>query len=157
MLSLLLFIAPLISWSEVKAFLSSRKFEVVENAHAKPGGTLYERFMTAKATLPQEYQSTCLAFHGTPEENIPNICEKGYDAAKRKRKVHGPGEYFAITPEIPLKYCGGGKKMLLNELLLGKVGVHHTRPTKNQGIIVMKNPEHELPRFIVTVIDKLIT
>lgn len=152
----ILTIAPLISWSKVKKFLercsSNRKFEVTENVHAKPGGTLYVKFMAAKAALPSKYQSTCLAFHGTPEANIQNICKVGYDANKRKRELHGPGEYFAITPEIPLQYCRGGNKMLLNELLLGQEEVHHTKTKK--GIIVMKNPEHELPRFIITVIDK---
>lgn len=142
----------LTSFSDVKTFLrqcSKLKVEdITENVHAKPGGVLYEKFMTARGGLSHKYQHTCLAFHGTPEANIPNICKNGYDTSKRKRQRYGPGECFAATPEIPLKYCGGGKMLLLNELLLGQEDIHHTR--SDRGIIVMKYPEHDLPRFIIT-------
>ena len=37
--------------------------------------------------------------------------------------------------------------MLLTELLLGQQGTHHTR---DGDIIVMKDPAHDLPRFIIT-------
>ena len=96
--------------------------------------------------LQVKLRNTILAFHGTAEGNIQSICNNGYDPSRRKGQALGPGEYFAVSPGTPLGYCSGGKKILLNELLLGKHGTHHTR----QGdIVVMKNPAHDLPRFII--------
>ena len=122
---------------------------IKENDHAKPGGALYNKFVGARNSLPGSDRKTCLAFHGTPEQNIDNICEKGFDASKRNThgQSYGIGEYFASTPSIPLGFTQGGKKMLLNELLLGQNVVHHE---KHGEIIVMKDPAHDLPRFIIT-------
>ena len=36
--------------------------------------------------------------------------------------------------------------MLLNELLLGQGGVHHTQ---HGDIVVMKNSNHDLPRYVI--------
>lgn len=135
----------------LKRSWTSKDFKVVnisENIHAKPGNVLYEKFIAARNHLPQQYRKTCLAYHGTPEKNIVSICENGYDSRKRNKQKWGPGEYFAVTPEITLRCCEGGKKILLNELLLGQEEIHHTR--SKLGIIVMKNPEHDLPRFVIT-------
>ena len=96
--------------------------------------------MEATSFRSKEY--TILAFHGTAEVNIQSICNNGYDPSRRKGQALGPGEYFAVSPNTPLGYCSGGKKILLNELLLVQHGTHHTR----QGdIVVMKNPAHDLP------------
>ena len=137
--------------SDVKTFLKTFSnlivVEIRENEYAKPGGVLYKKFIATKNALPQSDRKTCLAFHGTSEENVDSICKEGYDPGRRSGQAYGPGEYFATTPNIPLSYCKGGKKMLLNELLLGQDNVHHT---KTGDIIVMKNPEHDLPRFVVT-------
>ena len=136
---------------EVEKFLktfSDLKVESIgENPHAKPGGVLYKKFIAAKNSLPKDSQQTCLAFHGTAEANIDSICASGYDSSKRSGQAYGPGEYFATTPSVSLSYCSGGKKMLLNELLLGQPGVHHTQ---SGDIIVMKDPSHDLPRFVIT-------
>ena len=145
-------LAILTSKSEVEKFLQqfSTKLTVVdleENDHAKRGGVLYNKFKDARDKLPQQDQKTCLAFHGTNQSNIPSICANGYDQTKRSGQSYGPGEYFATSPSIPLGYCRGGKKLLLNELLLGKEGTHHT---KSGDIVVMKHPEHDLPRFTIT-------
>ncbi len=123
--------------------------DISENPHAKVGGMLYEKFITARNILPQSDRKTCLAFHGTPESNISSIiCANGYDPSKRSGQAYyGPGEYFAATPGTSMSFCRGSKKMLLNKLLLGQSGVHHTR---TGDIIVMKNPEHDLPRFVIT-------
>ena len=119
-----------------------------ENDHAKPGGTLFNRFKNAFDSLPKQHQTTCLAFHGTAEKNIQSICANGYDPKLRSGQAYGAGEYFATTPDVSLAYCrGGGKKMLLNELLLGQSGAHHTQ---HGNIIVMKNPDHDLPRYVIT-------
>lgn len=145
------YIAILTSKSNVLKFLHGfgalTVVDLEENDHAKPGGVLYNKFVDARNHLPQNCRKTCLAFHGTPEANIQNICKSGYDPSRRCGQAHGPGEYFATTPDIPLGYCGGGKKMLLNELLLGQVDQHHK---KTGNIVVMKNPEHDLPRFVIT-------
>lgn len=146
--------APLIDMSDVKAFLNQfgnlKVAAIYENDHAKSGGVLYKKFMAARKALSQSDQKTCLAFHGTSEANIPSICKEGYDETKRSCQAYGQGEYFAATPDLPLSYCKGGKKMLLNELLLGQEGVHHT---KHGDIIVMQNPEHDLPRFVITFLS----
>ncbi len=140
------------SQGEVDVFLKSfnKSLKVVsieENAYAKPGGDLYKKFVRAQSGLPESDRNTVLAFHGTADENIASICSHGYDDSKRSRQLHGEGEYFAATPDISLRYVTGAKKILLNELLLGQHGVHHT---KHGGIIVMKYPAHDLPRYVIT-------
>lgn len=120
---------------------------MTENVHAKPGGALFNKFKSTMMSLPQGQRQTCLAFHGTAESSISSICQNGYDPKRRSGQAYGTGEYFATSPTIPLGYCKGGKKMLLNELLLGQNGTHHT---KHGDIVVMKNPSHDLPRFVIT-------
>lgn len=141
----------LTSHSEVQKFLSKfSNLTVVsldENTHAKPGGQLFNRFKNAFDSLPKDQRKTCLAFHGTSEGNIQSICSNGYDPKLRSGQAYGPGEYFATKPDIPKNYCKGGRKMLLNELLLGKAGTHHTQ---HGDIVVMKNPDHDLPRYVIT-------
>lgn len=143
--------AALISMSDVQAFLKQfsglNVLHILENEHAKLGGVLYKKFMAARNNLPPGYQNTCLAFHGTPEKNIPSICKEGYDPSKRSAQAYGPGEYFASTPNTSMSYCQQGKKMLLNELLLGQEGLHHK---KTGDIIVVQYPDHDLPRFVIT-------
>ena len=119
---------------------------LIENQSAKSGGRLFQRFQSAWRGLSSNYRQTILAFHGTPEANIQSICSNGFDPSKRSGQAYGPGEYFAKTPGVPMGYCQGGKKMLLCELLLGQVNVHHTI---HGDYVVMKNPAHDLPRFIV--------
>jgi hypothetical protein len=137
--------------ASVKKFLDGfsklKGYTITENQHAKSGGVLFNHFKQKWNSLPKTQRTTCLAFHGTAEKNISNICQNGYDPKLRSGQAHGTGEYFATTPDIPLGYCKGGKKMLLNELLLGQQGTHHT---KHNTIIVMKDSAHDLPRFVVT-------
>ncbi|XP_064382488.1 E3 ubiquitin-protein ligase NEDD4-like isoform X2 [Halichondria panicea] len=145
----------LTSMPEVQKFLQKfsdlKVASMKENDHAKPGGALFNTFRSAMMSLPTSQRNTCLAFHGTSESNIDSICSTGYDQKKRSRQVNGAGEYFATSPIIPLDYCNGGKKLLLNELLLGQNGTHHTtHHTKKGDIVVMKNPAHDLPRFVIT-------
>ena len=135
----------------VDAFLKqfSSVFNVVnlvENPSAKSGTQLFKRFQTAWKGLNPNKRKTMLAFHGTPEANIQSICTNGFDPSRRKGQACGPGEYFAKTPTTSLGYCGRGKKMLLCELLLGDVNTHHTI---HGDIVVMKDPAHDLPRFVV--------
>ena len=123
-----------------------RVVNLVENQSAKSGGNLFRRFQSAWRRLGTDQRQTILAFHGTPEANIQSICTNGFDPTRRSGQAYGPGEYFARTPGTPISYCQGGKKMLLCELLLGQANVHHTL---HGDYVVMKDPAHELPRFIV--------
>ena len=138
----------------VKKFLDGfpnpklKGYTITENPQAKSGGALFKKFKQKWDSLPKGQRVTQLAFHGTAEKNISSICQNGYDPKLRSGQAYGAGEYFATTPDIPLGYCKGGKKMLLNELLLGQPNVHHT---KHGNIIVMKDPAHDLPRFVVTL------
>ncbi|KAI6646716.1 FAD-linked sulfhydryl oxidase ALR-like isoform X1 [Oopsacas minuta] len=131
----------------LKTFPNIIVTDIKENPHAHPGGALFKLFKEKYKSLAKDNRNTALAFHGTPEANIDSICQNGYNASLRKGQAHGPGEYFATTPDISLSYCRGGKKMMVNELLLGTPGQHHTQ---NGGIIVMKDPAHDLPRFVIT-------
>ena len=131
----------------LKQFSNLTVTKVEENSHAKPGGALFNKFKNKYLSLPKHQRKTQLAFHGTPEANIQSICTNGFDPSKRSGQAYGPGEYFAVSPGIPMGYCGGSKKLLLNELLLGQQGTHHTR---HGDIIVMKDPAHDLPRFVIT-------
>lgn len=140
------------SYSQVQTFLKQfsnlKVVSIDENPHAKPpGGTLFQRFKNAYDSLPKHEQQTCLAFHGTSAANVDSICKNGYDPSRRSGQALGPGEYFATTPDTSMGYCRGGKKMLLNELLLGQSGTHHTQ---HGNVIVMKNPAHDLPRYVIT-------
>ena len=131
----------------MQKFGNLRVVKIEENSHAKPGGALFAKFKRKYLQLPKHQHTTQLAFHGTAEANIQSICTNGFDPSKRSGQSYGPGEYFAVSPDIPLGYCQGGKKMLLNELLLGQHGTHHTQ---HGDIIVMKDPAHNLPRFVIT-------
>ena len=153
--SSLLFTARLLTdISEVQRFLNGFKksltiVRIDKNPEAEPGGQLFKDYKAKALALPKHQRKSCLGFHGTAEANVPSICKNGYNRGLRNMhgQVHGAGEYFATTPRIPLQYCSGGKKMLLNELLLGQSGVHHTQTGE---IIVMKDPAHDLPRYIIT-------
>ena len=142
----------LTGYSEVQNFLNKfsnlKVVSIDENPHAKaPGGQLFQRFKSKMLSLPKHQRNTCLAFHGTAEGNIQSICQNGYNPKLRSGQAYGTGEYFATTPDIPLGYCKGGKKMLLNELLLGQQGTDHTQ---HGAIVVMKDPAHDLPRYVIT-------
>ena len=134
----------------LKKFPNLKVISIKENENAKPpSGKLFKRFKQAYDKVPEEQRRTCLAFHGTGEDKIDSICTNGYDSSRRGTsygQVYGAGEYFAADPSTSLRYCKG-KKMILNELLLGQNGVHHTQ---YGNIIVMKHPDHDLPRFVIT-------
>ena len=132
-------------------FSNLKIIRMEDNIQAKPpNGALYKRFQAKAQSLPSNQRKTCLAFHGSSAQNVTSICQNGYDPKLRGRQhgqAYGTGEYFATTPDISMGYCCSAKKMIVNELLLGQSGVHHTQ---SGNIIVMKDPDHELPRFIIT-------
>ena len=135
----------------LKKFPNLKVVSIIENDNAKPpSGKLFKRFKQAYDQVPKAQRRTCLAFHGTAEDKIDSICTNGYDSSRRGTsygQAYGAGEYFATDPSTSLSYCRRGKKMILNELLLGQNGVHHTQ---HRSIIVMKYPDHELPRYVIT-------
>jgi hypothetical protein len=137
--------SDVMTWLE--AFTSIKVVDLSENDAARNGGELFKRFQAAYKGLPQDQRKTILAFHGTPEANISSICSNGFDRSRRGAhgQAHGAGEYFATTPDISIGYSSGNK-MLVCELLLGQADVHHTQ---NNTIVVMKNPDHDLPRFVL--------
>ena len=129
----------------LKEHASSLKIKSVEdNEHAKPGTPLYERFM--KSWMSVEDSTVKLCFHGTPEQNILNICQKGLDPGKRLRQACGPGEYFAVNASTSLGYCCGGRKMLVVAVIMDRTGLTQN----NDSIVVVHKPEHQLPLFVVT-------
>ena len=133
----------------LKQFKTLKVKNIEENPNASPPDKkLFKKFHEAWKKLSSDQRQTVLAFHGTPEKNIKSICDNGYDSSKRCIQAYGAGEYFATEPSISMGYCCAGKKMLLNELLLGSENVHHTKA--NGGTyIIMKDPAHELPRFVI--------
>lgn len=136
---------------EILANLTVVSMDENPNAVA-PGGKLFQRFKSKMFSLPKDQRETCLAFHGTRENNIESICKKGYDPKLRRRQKFGKGDYFATTPDVSMKYCDGGKKLLLNELLLGQLGKHSIQYGGKQygNNFVMRYPAHSLPRYVIT-------
>ena len=132
----------------LKQFGNLTVVSLVENPSAKPGGGLFKKFHAAWKRLSHPHRKTALAFHGTASTNISSICSQGFDPSKRGQhgQASGPGEYFATDPHTSMGYCSQGKEMLVCELLLGQEGTDHT---KHGNVIVMKQPDYELPRFIL--------
>ncbi|XP_062589325.1 uncharacterized protein LOC134250975 [Saccostrea cucullata] len=110
-----------------------------------------------------------LAFHGTKVENITKICETGFRVPGDKGFQHrtdtgwyGKGVYFSEYPDYSMGYIQGAEKLLLCQVLPGKVFhckklIHgaaltkghdsHTSPDKKE--LVIFNPGHILPSYIV--------
>ena len=91
----------------LKTFPNLVVTDIKENPHALPGGGLFDLYKEKYKSLAKNNRKTSLAFHGTPEANIDSICQNGYNASLRAGQAHGPGEYFAITPDISFSYCRG--------------------------------------------------
>ncbi|XP_033761484.1 uncharacterized protein LOC117343249 [Pecten maximus] len=110
-----------------------------------------------------------LAFHGTDEKNINPICETGFKVPgdtgfKHKTDTgwYGKGVYFSEFPAYSMGYIHGSTKLLLCQVLPGKVFqctklIHgaalekghdsHTSPDKME--LVIFNGNHILPSYIV--------
>lgn len=91
----------------LKTFPNLKVTDIKENKEAKPGGALFTKFKDKYKKLPAAKRNTIMAFHGTQAANIDNICKNGYNTSLRTGQAHGPGEYFATTPDISLSYCRG--------------------------------------------------
>ncbi|KAL5007522.1 hypothetical protein ScPMuIL_016328 [Solemya velum] len=110
-----------------------------------------------------------LAFHGTNIENIPKICQGGFlvpgeTGFKHKTDTgwYGKGVYFSEFPGYSMGYIAGSTKLLLCQVLPGKVYectklIHghalmkgydsHMSPCKKE--LIAFNSHHILPSYIV--------
>ena len=81
--------------------------DVKENPHAQPGGALFNAYKEKYKSLAKGNRKTAMAFHGTVDANIDSICQNGYNPALRRGQAHGPGEYFATSPDVSFSFCRG--------------------------------------------------
>lgn len=117
----------------------------------------------------EELSYPVLAFHGTKVENITKICETGFKVPGEKGFKHatdtgwyGKGVYFSEFPDYCMGYIKGADKLLLCQVLPGKVFhckklIHgaplskgcdsHTSPDKKE--LVIFNSYHILPCYVV--------
>ena len=111
---------------DIHAFLrraaSQLKIEKIEpNPAAMPGETLYERFKEAHNAASDK--SIRLVFHGTGASNIEQIAREGLDPSRRSGQAYGPGEYFGTDLNTSLRYCRGGRQVLVFAVLLDPSGL----------------------------------
>ncbi|CAF1352093.1 unnamed protein product [Rotaria sp. Silwood1] len=134
---------------------------------------LINKFNQAREELKkkrgEEYSYPILAFHGTAITNIQPICEKGFKVPGQEGFQHatdtgfyGRGAYFSEYPGFSMGYIKGATKLLLCQVLQGKV-YHctqlimgsdlkegydsHCSPTK-QELIIFRS-DYILPQYIV--------
>lgn len=122
-----------------------------------------------KAKRGDECSYPVLAFHGTLETNILPICEQGFKVPGSDGHSHrtdtgfyGKGVYFSEYPGYCMGYIKGASKLLLCQVLPGKVYnctklIHgaalkagfdsHTSPDKKE--LVIFNKYHILPSYVV--------
>ncbi|XP_048239190.1 uncharacterized protein LOC124148675 [Haliotis rufescens] len=135
--------------------------------------TLVKRFKDArqhlKKTRGEDNSYPVLAFHGTEEKNIVPICETGFRVPGSAGFSHrtdtgwyGKGVYFSEYPSYSMSYIQGATKLLLCQVLPGKVYkctklIHgaslakgndsHTSPDGKE--LVIFNSHHIIPCYIV--------
>ena len=80
-----------------------------------------------------------IVFHGTSESNIESILSSGLDPLLRRGQQFGQGEYFASSPDLPLRYCRGGTKMLVFLVITTKFNL------RGHDIVVVKKTQRQLP------------
>lgn len=134
---------------------------------------LIRRFQKSRQKLKnargEEMSYPVLAFHGTKETNIHSICNTGFRAPGDANFEHatdtgyyGRGVYFSEYPSYSMKYIRGASKLLLCQVLPGKVYrcanlIHgeplerghdsHTSPDGKE--LVIFNSHHILPSYVV--------
>ncbi|CAF0808309.1 unnamed protein product [Adineta ricciae] len=134
---------------------------------------LIEKFNKAREELKEkrgiEYSYPVLAFHGTAVANIQPICETGFKVPGQKGFKHatdtgyyGRGTYFSEYPGYSMGYIKGSTKLMLCQVLQGKVykcnklitgaGLQdgfdsHCSPCQKE--LVIFRSEHILPQYIV--------
>ncbi|XP_021350786.1 uncharacterized protein LOC110448723 isoform X2 [Mizuhopecten yessoensis] len=134
---------------------------------------LVKKFKSAREDLKKhrgaDKSFPVLAFHGTDMKNIKPICETGFKVPgdtgfthKTDTGYYGKGVYFSEFPSYSMSYIHGATKLLLCQVLPGKVFqctklIHgsalqkghdsHTSPDKME--LVIFNGNHILPSYIV--------
>lgn len=135
--------------------------------------SLTQHFKQCREDLKQhrgeQFSYPVLAFHGTQEEYITPICEQGFKIPGESGHKHrtdtgwyGKGVYFSEYPSYSMGYISGSSKLLLCQVLPGKVYqctrlIHgaslkkehdsHMSPDKME--LVIFNKYHILPAYIV--------
>jgi len=117
-------------------------------------------------TLDWDQTRPILCFHGTSEDNIPNIIKHNFDVSyvgkSTDKGFYGAGIYLSEFPGLSMAYVRKGSKFLLCKVLLGKVykcpGLmmgspctkgHHSHISPNGQEIVIFETDQILPTYIV--------
>ena len=103
----------------------------------------YIRFWDTYQHDPQQKRMG-VVFHGTPEERIPEILDKGLDPRYRRTQAFGKGEYFSKDPGLATTYCQGGHKLVVYLVFLPEEHEKYYNQ-KDRDIVVVNNVSHELP------------
>lgn len=85
-----------------------------------------------------------VVFHGTPEERVNEILDKGLDPRYRRTQAFGKGEYFSKDPGLATTYCQGGHKLVVYLVFIPEEHEKYYNQ-KDRDIIVVNNLSHELP------------
>ncbi|GAQ82991.1 hypothetical protein KFL_001310210 [Klebsormidium nitens] len=142
-----------------------RVSRVAVNERARPGGALYERFLTTMVghvadlggalqslmgSATQSIAPLTFAFHGTPPPNVPSILESGMLPEKRV----AAGDWFGTLPFVSVNYCqkeygkgifGGPPFRVILFLILSIRKALLYDYNSDAGVIVVSNPHYELP------------
>ena len=114
---------------------------VVDSNFQVQDSRLFQSFVE-EAQLALEKGEECgigIAFHGTAECNIAPILREGLDPTKRRGQKHGPGEYFSPRPTLPIRFCRGGRQVLIFLV------IYEPRDIRTKDIIVVNNTHRQLP------------
>ncbi|GIQ87122.1 hypothetical protein KIPB_009097 [Kipferlia bialata] len=79
-----------------------------------------QRFLKGIAESEKTWEDleTTFGWHGTTAKAIPLISHHGFDPSYRSSQVHGPGEYFALTPSQGLRSCSRDDVRMILALLV---------------------------------------
>jgi len=84
-----------------------------------------EKRLQLATSLDWEQTKPILCFHGTSEDNIPNIIKNNFDVnfvgKSTDKGCYGAGIYLSEYPALSMAYVRKGSKFLLCKVLLGKV------------------------------------
>ncbi|CAG5130807.1 unnamed protein product, partial [Candidula unifasciata] len=102
------------------------KVEYVVSPHVVKRFREYQKKL--KKERGEELSYPVLGFHGTNEKNIKSICEQGFKTPgdsgfqqKTDAGFFGAGVYFSEYPSYSMSYIQGGSKLMLCQVLPGKV------------------------------------
>ena len=126
--------------------------EIIVNRHAHPEtpSALYDKFIGACFDVHETHKhSLLLCYHGTPENNLENICENGLDPTKRRRQAFGMGEYFGKRADVSFQYCGSFPKDTFKLVVFAVLCAPEGLTYQTDDILVMHENDFQLPLYIV--------